>query len=347
MAGPVLVAVDDDPDSLRVIASELRERYARDYTVICELSPGDALTKLESLAADGTEVALVLAGEWLAGTTGSELLTKVHQLHPHAKRGLLIEWGGWGDHATGEAIFDAMAHGRIDYYVLRPSGSPDEVFHQAVSSFLLDWSHARRTAPHTIHVVGESWSGRAYELRDVLERCAIPHAFCLADSPKGRELLAGAGENNPLPLIVLPTGKVLADPTDAEIAFAAGAAVDPRASDFDVVIVGAGPAGLSAAVYGASEGLSTLVVDRGGIGGQATSSSLIRNYLGFPRGVSGARLSEQAYEQAWVLGANFALMQGAVGLERSRRQDPRGPLGPRDGIRQGRDPGHRRRLPPP
>jgi thioredoxin reductase (NADPH) len=316
MPGPVLVAVDDDPDSLRAVESELHERYARDYTVVCELSPTDALTKLESLAADGTEVALVLAGEWVSGMTGSDLLGKVHQLHPHAKRGLLIEWGGWGERATGEAIFDAMAHGRIDYYVLRPASAPDEVFHQAVSSFLLEWSHARRLAPHTIHVVGESWSGRAYELRDVLERCAMPHAFCLADSSKGRELLAGAGDDNTLPLIVLPNGKVLADPTDAEIAYAAGAAVDPGASDFDVVIVGAGPAGLSAAVYGASEGLSTLVVDEGGIGGQATSSSLIRNYLGFPRGVSGGRLAEQAYEQAWVHGANFALMQRVVSLER-------------------------------
>jgi len=316
MPGPVLVAVDDDPDSLSAVESELRARYARDYTVVCEGSPDAALMNLESLRSDGTEVALVLAGQWLAGMTGSELLTRVHQLHPHAKRGLLIEWGGWGDPATGEAIFDAMAHGRIDYYVLRPAAAPDEVFHQTVSSFLLEWSQARRIAPHTIHVVGESWSGRAYELRDVLERCAIPHAFCLADSTKGRELLAGTREQTHFPLIVLPNGKVLTDPSDAEIAEAAGAAVDPCESDFDVVIVGSGPAGLSAAVYGASEGLSTLVVDEGGIGGQAASSSLIRNYLGFPRGVSGGRLAEQAYEQAWVLGAKFAFMQGAVSLER-------------------------------
>jgi thioredoxin reductase (NADPH) len=210
-----------------------------------------------------------------------------------------------------------MAHGRIDYYVLRPSTTPDEVFHQAVSSFLLEWSHSQRTAPHTIHVVGESWSGRAYELRDVLERCAIPHSFCLADSEKGRRLLAAADDQARLPAVVFPNGRVLADPTDAEIAAAAGAAVDPRQSDFDVVIVGSGPAGLSAAVYGASEGFNTLVIDQGGIGGQATSSSLIRNYLGFPRGVSGGRLSEQAYEQAWVLGANFALMQCALALERA------------------------------
>jgi thioredoxin reductase (NADPH) len=317
MSGPVLLAVDDDPESLRAVEAELRDRYARDYTILSESAPADALTTLQSLADDGTQVALVLAGEWLAGMTGGDLLDKVHHIHPHAKRGLLIHWGGWGDRATGEAIFDAMGHGRIDYYVLRPSTRPDEVFHQAVSSFLLEWSHSQRTAPHTIYVVGSSWSGRAYELRDVLERCAIPHAFCLADSPKGRELLAGVGDDGRLPLIVLPNGKVLADPTDAEIASAAGAGVGPDSNEFDVVIVGSGPAGLSAAVYGASEGLNTLVVDEGGIGGQATTSSLIRNYLGFPRGVSGGRLAEQAYEQAWVLGANFALMQRVIELERT------------------------------
>jgi thioredoxin reductase (NADPH) len=316
MARPVLVAVEDDPRALSAVEEELRARYSCDYAVLCETSPAAALDTLEKLAADREDVALVLAGQWLSGMTGTELLRRVHQVHPHAKRGLLIEWGGWGDPATGEAIFDAMAHGKIDYYVLRPAGKPDEVFHQAVSSFLLEWSHSQRTAPHTIHVVGESWSGRAYELRDVLERCAIPHAFCLADSEKGRALLAGAGDGTTLPAIVLPNGRVLSDPSDADIAFAAGAAVDPCENDFDVVIVGSGPAGLSAAVYGASEGLGTLVVDEGGIGGQATSSSLIRNYLGFPRGVSGGRLSEQAYEQAWVLGANFAVMQSACGIER-------------------------------
>jgi thioredoxin reductase (NADPH) len=316
MPGPVLLAVDDDPDALGEVESELRERYARDYTVVCEGSPEAALGTLEKLAAEGAEVALVLAAQWLSGMTGTELLGRVHHLHPHAKRGLLIEWAAWGDRPTGEAIFDAVAHGRIDYYVLRPSGSPDEVFHHAVSGFLLEWSRSQRTAPHTIHVVGESWSGRAYELRDILERCAMPHAFCLADSAKGQELLARVEGEPALPLMILPNGTVLADPSDAQVGSAGGAAVDPLESEFDVVIVGSGPAGLSAAVYGASEGFSTLVVDEGGLGGQATSSSLIRNYLGFPRGVSGGRLAEQAYEQAWVLGANFAFMQCAVGLDR-------------------------------
>ena len=316
MPGPVLLAVEDDRECLSALERELGDRYSRDYRIICTASPERALATLEKLAEDGEDVALVLAGQWLPGTTGSELFGKVRRLHPHAKRGLLIRWGGWGDPATGQAIFDSMAHGQIDYYVLRPSGSPDEIFHQTISSFLLEWARDRRIAPHTIRVVGEGWSGRAYELRDVLGRCAIPHSFCLADSDEGRDLLAGAQSGTKLPLVIFPDGNVLADPTNAELAQAAGAAVDPEHADFDLVIVGCGPAGLSAAVYGASEGFSTLVVDDGGIGGQATSSSLIRNYLGFPAGISGGRLAEQAYEQAWVLGAKFALMQQALDLRR-------------------------------
>jgi thioredoxin reductase (NADPH) len=318
MSGPVLVAVDEDAGVLRDVERELHDRYARHYRVICLPSSDEALARLEDLAAAGEEVALVLAGQWLSGMSGSELLDEARHLHPHSKRGLLIEWGGWGDRATGEAIFDSMAHGRIDHFVLRPSGSPDELFHQAISSLLLDWTEARRGGPYTIQVVGESWSGRAYELRDVLERCAMPHSFCLADSNDGRALLAEAGEGAKLPVILFPDGRVLTDPSNAELTLAGGSPVNPERMEFDLVIVGAGPAGLSAAVYGASEGFSTLVVDAGGLGGQATSSSLIRNYLGFPRGVSGRRLAQQAYEQAWVFGANFAFMQTATGLRRER-----------------------------
>jgi thioredoxin reductase (NADPH) len=316
VSGPVLVAVDEDAGALRDVERELCDRYARHYRVMCMRSSHEARACLEALAAAGEEVALVLAGPWLSGMTGSELLDEVRHLHPHAKRGLLIAWGSWGDRATGEAIFDSIAHGRIDHYVLRPSASPDELFHQAISSLLLEWAEARRASPYTIQVVGESWSGRAYEVRDLLGRCAIPHSFCLADSNDGRALVAEAGEGARLPIVVFPDGTVLTDPSNAEMATAAGSPVSPERMDFDLVIVGAGPAGLSAAVYGASEGFSTLVVDEGGLGGQATSSSLIRNYLGFPRGVSGRRLARQAYEQAWVFGANFAFMQRATDLGR-------------------------------
>jgi thioredoxin reductase (NADPH) len=163
-------------------------------------------------------------------------------------------------------------------------------------------------------VIGEYWSGRAYELRHLLGRCAFPHSFCLADSSDGRALVAEGREGAKLPIVVFPDGTLLSEPSNADPARAAGSPVNPERMHFDLVIVGAGPAGLSAAVYGASEGFSTLVVDEGGLGGQATSSPLIRNYLGFPGGVSGRRLALQAYEQAWVFGANFAFMQKATDL---------------------------------
>jgi thioredoxin reductase (NADPH) len=315
MSDAALVAVEEDPGALRDVERELRDRYARHYRVMCMQSSHEALASLEDAAGSGEEVALVLAGQSLPDKTGSELLDEARRLHPHAKRGLLIDWGTLGDPATGEAIFDAIAHGRIDHYVLRPSASPDELFHQGISSLLLEWAEARRTSPHTTYIVAESWSGRAYELRAALESCAMPHSFYLAESDAGRAFVARAGAEAKLPLVVLPDGRVLADPSNAEIAGITTPGVHADPMEFDLVIVGAGPAGLSAAVYGASEGFSTLVVDEGGIGGQATSSSLIRNYLGFPRGVSGRRLANQAYEQAWVFGAKFAFMQRASDLK--------------------------------
>lgn len=317
MALPVLFAIDDDADTLGDVERELHDRYGRHYRVVCLRSPKDAHTQLEQLAASSTEVALVLAGQWLDGMTGSELLDETRRMHPHARRVLLIEWGEWGQKATGQVIFDGVADGRFDHYILRPAESPDELFHQTISSMLLEWAEARREAPYTIHVVGESWSGRAFELREALQQCALSHTFCLADSPEGRGFVESARAGAELPLMVFPNGQVLENPTNAEIALAAGSPVSPEKTEFDVIIVGAGPAGLSAAVYGASEGFATLVVDRGGIGGQATSSSLIRNYLGFPRGVSGRRLARDAYSQAWVFGANFAFMESVTGLTRS------------------------------
>lgn len=309
MSAPALIAIDDEPDALRGVERELSERYGRHYQVECLRSPRDALARLEALAEAGGDVALVLAAQWLDGETGSNLLDEARRLHPTARRGLLIGWGEWGDPATGEAIFDAIAQGRIDHYILRPSSPPDELFHHAISSLLLDWAEAQRTSPYAVLVVGESWSGRAYELREVLGRCAMPHSFHLADSHDGRALVEQAGADAKLPLVVFPDGTVLHDPTNTELAQATGSPVNPERMEFDLIIVGAGPAGLSAAMYGASEGFSTLVVDEGGVGGQATSSSLIRNYLGFPRGVSGRRLAQDAYQQAWVFGANFAFMQ--------------------------------------
>jgi thioredoxin reductase (NADPH) len=311
---PVVLVVDQDADALGEVERELHDRYGRHYRIECLGTAPDARALLEDFAAAGVDVALVLAGQRLDGVTGSDLLADTRRLHPHALRALLIAWGEQGNPAIGDAIFEAIAGGRIDAYLIRPLSPPDEFFHHEVSGLLLEWSDRRRLSPHTVFIVGESWSGRAYELREALERCALPHSFCLANSEQGQTLVAQAPEGSNLPLVVFPNGACLVDPSNVELALATGGTVNPDQIDFDLVIVGGGPAGLSAAVYGASEGFSTLVVDEGGVGGQSTSSSLIRNFLGFPRGVSGRRLAQNAYRQAWVFGAKFAFMQRVIGL---------------------------------
>ena len=317
MGLPVLLAVDEDRNALAVVEAQLVRRYERDYRVECLADPGEASRMLTELARDGEEVALVLAATSVTGTSGGEWFDQVRRLHPHAKRALLVPPDAWADEPAAAAIRSSMALGHVDHFLPRPAGSPDEVFHQAVSGFLLEWASDRRLVPQTVHIVGETWSGRAFELREVFSRCALPHTFSLADSEQGRELLAKAGPRTKLPLMLLPDGRVLSDPSDAEIAEAAGAPDRLEERLFDAVIVGSGPAGLSAAVYAASEGLRILVIDEGGIGGQAGASSLIRNYLGFARGISGSRLAEQAYEQALVFGASFVFMHRATALDRS------------------------------
>ena len=171
---PVLVVVEQQPDVLREVKRELTNRYLADYRVVCLRSRDEALAALEEVAEAGGQVALVLAGESLADAPGTALLAEVRRTFPQAMRVLLVAWGRLGDSRTGEAIFEAISRGRMDHYLLRPSDPPDEQFHQAVSGFLLTWAESRQRAPHTANVIGQSWSGRAYELRSVLERCAYP-----------------------------------------------------------------------------------------------------------------------------------------------------------------------------
>jgi thioredoxin reductase (NADPH) len=254
----------------------------------------------------------VLATSSLHGDSGGEFLSCVAVLYPEAKRGLLIAWGGWADRATAGEIRRAMAQGWIDYYVLEPEQSPDELFHRTVSDFLHEWWRVRGDGPHAVSIGGDRWSPRVHELRSLLSDSGIPHAFSESLRAGAEGAPAGAAH---LPVVAVRGGPTLVDPTDMEVADACGLPTRLTRTTFDLVVVGAGPAGLTAAVYAASEGLTTLVVERRSIGGQAGASSRIRNYPGFPRGIAGSDLTMRTYQQAWVLGAHFLLMQEVADVD--------------------------------
>ena len=311
---PVLLAVDEDAVALREISRELHKRYGEDYRVVCERFPEAALRRLGDLEEAGEEVALVLADQWMVGMSGTDFLAWAGEISSTAKRALLV---GWGDRAASAPILQAMSLGRIDYYVTKPYGDHDERFHRVISEFLYDWSKDRIPKFEHIRIIGEQWSPRSFELRDLLGRNGVLHTFHSSDSREGRELLARIGhEGAPLPVLVLFDGQVLVEPSNSDIADACGVNPAWEKSDFDLVIVGAGPAGLAAAVYAASEGLDTLIVEDEAVGGQAGTSALIRNYLGFPYGVGGAELASRAAEQAWLFGATFLFMRRVTGLRR-------------------------------
>ena len=306
---PLILAVDEDAEALERITSEL-QRYARDYRVVCGPSSEAALRQLESLRERDAAVAIVLAARGTQELKGEELLARVHDLHPHAKRALLIPWGGWADEETADAIRTAMALGHIDYYALKPWSTPDELFHRLVSEFLQEWRRQNAPGRRELTVVADPWSPRGYALRNLLARNGVPHAFHTPQSAEGVGFLrACSQEGADVPVVLLPDGSALVDPRAEDIAQHGTRmrTVLDEPGMFDVVIVGAGPAGLSAAVYASSEGLRALVVERESIGGQAGSSTRIRNYLGFSRGLSGAELAQRAYQQAWVFGATFLL----------------------------------------
>jgi thioredoxin reductase (NADPH) len=305
---PRILVVEDESDVRARIRGELDRRYGVDYRVRCVGSAPDALERLERWRAAGDPVALVLADQWMPGMKGEDFLARAKALYPDAKRALLVEFGAWGDRETADAMLRAMAHGRMDYYVLKPWRQADEYFHRTITEFLHEWERASSASPQEIAVVCQRRSRRAHELRDLLARNGVPHVVHDTDSDEGRRLLSEVGQEGTRdPVVVLMGGAaVRVNPTNAELADAYGVSttLDDR-SDFDVAVVGAGPAGLAAAVYAASEGLHTLVIERESVGGQAGSSSRIRNYLGFARGVSGAELAQRAFQQAWIFGARF------------------------------------------
>ncbi len=290
----------------------MRKRYGADYQVIAARSVEAALDALSGLRETGRQVALVLADQWLPGGTGTQLLARVRQLHPSARRVLLITWG---DQATLEPMLEATVLGDLDAYVAGPGPSPDERFHRFVTEQLDEWGRSNLPGLEAVRVVGEEWAARSHELRELLGRNGVPFGFYPAGSPDGQRLLGEAGPAGiVLPAVVLVNGRVLSDPSNADVARAIGVQTEPGAGCYDVAVIGAGPAGLAAAVYSASEGLSTLILEPEAIGGQAGTSSLIRNYLGFPTGVSGGDLAVRAYTQAWNFGAEYVYGHPAAGL---------------------------------
>jgi thioredoxin reductase (NADPH) len=310
--------VDDDAASNARICAQLERRYGNDYEILSERHNSAGLETLDRLRNAGALVALVLCNR--AETTGGDdFFRRVRVVHPEAKRVLLVDWGAWADRATADTIHRLMALGEIDYYGIKPWRAPDEYFHRTITEFLLEWERSVSTAPREVTIVGAQWSSRSHELRSLLVRNGVPHQFHESDSPIGTSLLVEAGHSETdRPVVLFHGGVILVDPSNTELLAAVGVntVLDPDGvTEFDLVIVGAGPAGLAAAVYASSEGLRTLVVERESIGGQAGSSSLIRNYLGFPRGVTGAELAQRAYQQAWVFGTTFLLTREAVDLK--------------------------------
>jgi thioredoxin reductase (NADPH) len=254
MLRPVLLAVDDEPAARSSIEGKLRKRYEADYEVICEGSGAAALGALEQVKARGGAVALVLADMWMPDMTGIELLTKAHALEPAAKRALLT---GWGDMQVGDRLVRAAVLGQVDDWGLKPWQPGDEGFHQLVVGLLYEWAQQHRPGFQAVQVVGEPWSARAQELRDMLARNKVLYGFLPADSEEGRALLERVGATaEELPVVVTFDGLVLRDPSFAEVADALSAPTRPAAAAYDVTVVGAGPAGLAAAVIWGSPAAS-------------------------------------------------------------------------------------------
>ena len=314
MAQPIIMVVADQQPLLDGLAGDLERRFGGGYRILAERSPAAALATLERLAAEPDPVALVIAAREMAALDGLALLARAQELHPSAKRVLLEHRGEW---TSGEPVVRAMTLGQVDYVLFRPWLPVEQFLYLPVSEFLAAWEKSRGST-EAIQIVGRHWAARSHELRDTLARIGIPFGFYSDDSPDGRRLLDQAGEDGGrLPVVLFRNGVVLVDPTHAELTAALGMRTSPAPGGCDILIVGAGPAGLAAAVYAASEGFTAQVLEPAVPGGQAGTSSHIRNYLGFPYGLSGDELAQRAVQQAWLFGAEFILAQAATGLRAS------------------------------
>lgn len=307
---PALLTVDDDPAVSRSVARDLRRRYGDEYRVVRAESGEAGMEVLRELKLRGEQAAVLVADHRMPGMSGIEFLEHAMDLYPQARRVLLTAY------ADTDVAIDAVNVVDLDHYLLKPWDPPEEKLYPVLDAQLEAWlASAPRPVAET-KVVGHRWSARSSALREFLARNQVPYRWFTSDGPEGRRLLEAAGlDEHAVPVVVTTDGEVLAAPSDAEVAARVGLSVDPTAEFYDLVVVGGGPAGLSAALYGASEGLRTALVERTATGGQAGQSSRIENYLGFPDGVSGSQLTERARRQALKFGAEIVMTRDAVGLE--------------------------------
>src|SRR3954463_2892644 len=309
MGMPILLTVDDDPSVSRAVARDLRRRYGQDFRVVRADSGPDALDALREIKLRGDTVAAMLADYRMPQMDGIAFLEQAMDLFPHARRALLTAY------ADTDAAIQAINVVDVDHYLLKPWDPPEEKLYPVIDALLDAWQATGDRELEDIRVVGHRWSEPSYQIRDFLARNLVPYKWLAADDPEGRRLLDAAGVvPEAIPLVVTADGRAMAQPTTSEVAEAAGLSTTAGRDFYDLVIVGGGPAGLGAAVYGASEGLKTLLVERSAVGGQAGQSARIENYLGFPDGISGAQLTDRARRQAGKFEAEVLSTREVTGL---------------------------------
>jgi thioredoxin reductase (NADPH) len=307
---PAILAVDDEPAVLAAVARDLRRGFGENYRIMRAGSGSEALELLSQMHTRGDRVAMLVADQRMPGMDGTDYLLKARTIFPEAKRVLLTAY------ADTDAAIQAINEVALDYYLLKPWDPPEEQLYPVVEDLLTTWEAGAALEAGGVRVIGHRFSAVTHELRDFLARNRVPGRWLDVErDAEARELIAVAGvDEGRLPVVLLEDGTVLEQPTVLELAEKIGVAGQPAAEHYDLVIVGGGPAGLAAAVYGASEGLRTVMVEREAPGGQAGQSSRIENYLGFPAGLSGSDLARRATDQARRLGAELLTINDAASL---------------------------------